>query len=92
MLATLTQLMDRDDMHDGGGHWWAWLIGVVIVAATVVLVVWIVVRMTRPQSNSGPSTSSPRSPAEDLLAERLARGEIDAGEYRERMDALREHG
>jgi len=92
MLATLAQMMDRDDMRDGGGHWWAWLIGVAIVAGTVVLVVWLVVRMTRPVPGAGSSTRASRSSAEDLLAERLARGEIDTGEYRERLAALRDHG
>lgn len=33
--------------------------------------------------------SSPTAGAEQILAERLARGEIDPDEYRQRLDALR---
>ena len=40
------------------------------------------------QNRSGPWVSPP---AEDLLAARFARGEIDEDEYRRRMTALREH-
>ncbi len=87
MLTTtvLAQMMDRGDM-DGGGHWWAWLIGVVVLVLIVVLIVFVVMRM------SAPSAAAPRSDrpsAEDLLAERFARGEIDEDEYRRRRDALR---
>jgi putative membrane protein len=38
----------------------------------------------RPEPNSGPPS------AEQLLAERFARGEIDADEYRQRLTTLRE--
>jgi putative membrane protein len=31
------------------------------------------------------------STAEEILAERYARGEIDTGEYRERLNELRQH-
>jgi uncharacterized membrane protein len=37
----------------------------------------------------GPSVPQPLSP-EDVLAHRLARGEIDPAEYRERLEALRQ--
>ncbi len=40
------------------------------------------------QNRPGPWVSPP---AEDLLAARFARGEIDEDEYRRRMTALREH-
>lgn len=38
-----------------------------------------------------PPQASTGSSAEDVLAERYARGEIDAEEYRRRREVLREH-
>ena len=88
MIPVLGQMMDRGDMNDGGGHWWAWLIGLAVVAVLVVLVVWMVTRLT--QTHSAPVSPQPSRPsAEDVLADRLARGEIDEDEYRRRRDALR---
>jgi putative membrane protein len=48
----------------------------------------LVVRSSRPAATSA-SSVTPRTTAEDLLADRLARGEIDVDEYRRRRDALR---
>ena len=73
----------------GGGAWWAWLIGAVVLLILVGLVVFAVVRMTA-ASGSTPTKATERRSAEDLLAERLARGEIDEAEYRSRRDALRD--
>ena len=90
MVSVLAQMMDRDHWHNGGGHWWAWLIGLAVLALLIVLVVWAVTRITQSHS-AGSSASAPPSgsSAEDLLAERCARGEIDVDEYRRRRDALR---
>jgi putative membrane protein len=89
MVAVLAQMMDRDDMN-AGGHWWAWLIGVAVLAAIVGLVIWAVVRTTTQPSSSTPVAPGRRS-AEEVLADRLARGEIDTEEYRQRLSALRDH-
>nr|WP_076971309.1 SHOCT domain-containing protein [Streptomyces sparsogenes] len=43
----------------------------------------------RPPSSGEPGWGSRR--AEDLLAERFARGEIDEDEYKRRLALLREH-
>ena len=89
MAVVVAQMMDRGDMGDGAaGHWWWWLFGFVLFAALVVAVVWLVMR-------SGPAPASaasppPRRSAEDVLADRFARGEIDEAEFRRRRDALRE--
>jgi putative membrane protein len=89
MTALVTaQMMDHGDMNNGG-YWWAWLLGLVVLALIVVLVVWIVTRIT---STNRPEQSPPEPPrrgAEEILAERLARGDIDEDEYRRRRDALR---
>ena len=67
----------------GRGWWWAMGAGWLIFLALVGVVVVITVRhftSDKPRSRS----------AEDLLAERFARGEIDDDEYRTRRAALRE--
>jgi putative membrane protein len=90
MTVVLARMSDRgDDIHHSGGHWWWWLMAVVLL---VVLVIALVALFRRqPVAAGSPRTSAPpRNPAEALLAERLARGEIDADEYRQRRDALRE--
>lgn len=51
--------------------------------AVIALVVWLV----RSTSTSG---TRPSAPADEVLAERFARGEIDEEEYRRRRDVL--HG
>lgn len=67
----------------GGWIWIAWMVlfwGGLLVAAIYFL------RYRR----SGPAPDSTGS-AETMLAERYARGEIDAEEYRRRQAVLREH-
>ena len=89
MIPVLAQMMDRDGM-DGGGHWWAWLIGLAVLIALVALVVVLVVRLSSPGHSVPASAPQPSRPsAEDVLADRLARGEIDEDDYRRRRDALR---
>jgi putative membrane protein len=90
MQAVLAQMMDRDAMGDGGGHWWAWLIGAVVLVVLVGLIVFALVRMMTTSNTSGTPGVQSRRSAEDLLAERFARGEIDEDEYRRRRDALRD--
>lgn len=64
---------------------------VLITVAIVFAIVWSVrsARVT-PAAPTGPTTgpASVTASAEKILAERLARGEIDAEEYRSRVDAL----
>ncbi len=91
MAVVFARMMDRGDVHGfGGGHWWWWLIAFGVL---VLLIVTVVALLTyRPATSQRPRRSlrSPRCLAEQVLADRLARGEIDAEEYRQRRDALRE--
>jgi len=89
MVTVLAQMMDRGDMGGGGsGHWWWWAIGLVVLA---VLVVAVVVAVTRSSPAHAAAVAQPaRRSAEDVLADRFARGEIDEAEYRQRREALRE--
>jgi putative membrane protein len=90
VTVVLTQIRDRgDDMHHGGSHGWWWLIAIVLLVLLVVAIVALF-RRQPVGAESARTTVPSRSGAEALLAERLARGEIDADEYRRRRDALRE--
>lgn len=76
---------DYDGGHMWGGGGWSWLamtMMMVIAIALVGLVVWAIVRSTRPHQASG------LEHARSILAERLARGEISPEEYRERLQHL----
>ena len=53
----------------------------------IALVVWVVQSLRR--GTTMPTPAPPRGGAEDILAERFARGEIDHAEYMQRMSALR---
>jgi putative membrane protein len=73
--------------NDGWG-WGAWLsMGLGMLAFTA-LIVWVVVMLIRGRTDSD-ETALPPS-AEDVLALRLAEGQIEPAEYQERLAAL--HG
>ena len=80
---------DYDHMNSG------WGVVMVLTAVGIwALVVVAVVALTRATRTPGePSAPQPRpvTSAEQILAERLARGDIDPEEYRSRMDALGAH-
>ena len=80
----LAQMWDGDD-HMGGGWWWVMGIGWLLFLAFVGFLTFLLVRHVTDSDRDGQRRSS----AEDVLADRLARGEIDEDEYRRRRDALR---
>jgi putative membrane protein len=89
MAVVFAQMRDHGDMGDGGGgHWWWWLIALALLVTLVVVVVWLVTRSGPPAASV--ARQQPRGSAEDVLADRFVRGEIDEAEYRRRRDALRE--
>jgi putative membrane protein len=70
--------------HMSGWAWFGMIAGTVLLVALVVAgIVWLA-RAGQPSRTSLPASPSP----EDLLAERFARGEIDEGEYRNRLATL----
>jgi putative membrane protein len=78
-------MMDWAD-NSGWSLWWMlpmMLFMVVLVGA----VIWALIAVAGPRTTS--TAASARRTAEDILNERFARGEIDASEYRERIDAIR---
>jgi putative membrane protein len=70
-----------------GGSWgWAgWLLMILPMRAFWAVIAWFVVALVR--RSSGPPGTSPS--AEEILAQRFARGEIDAEEHRKRLETLR---
>lgn len=80
--------------YDDG--WGGWLVTTVftvlfwaLVIAGVVALIYYVTRIRHNQRGGGDGQGGLR--AEDLLAERFARGEIDEEEFRRRLTLLREH-
>ena len=73
------QMWDGD--HMGRGWWWVMGIGWLIFLAVLVVLAVVLVR--------GLTNGRARGNADDILAERFARGEIDEDEYRRRRSALR---
>ncbi|MFD7982193.1 SHOCT domain-containing protein [Kitasatospora indigofera] len=78
--------------HDMGGWGYGFMaIGVLLILGLLVVVTVVLARHLGQVPRQGPpggQTSPPPSP-EQLLAERFARGEIDADEYHHRLDTLR---
>jgi len=71
----------------GVGEWLMALLFVVILAGIASIIVWTV----RTGPIRPPATGS-EADAEEVLAVRLAHGEISPEEYRERLEALRGAG
>jgi len=68
-----------------GWGWGGWLLMVFTMVAVWGFVAWLVVTLIRPPD----SRSGRRPDAQDILAERFARGEIDEEEFTRRKAALR---
>ena len=92
--------MHHGYMNDGWGGGWSW----VAMAAMMVIfwggLIWLAItvlrRTTHPTASGTPAppTALPAPPArtpESILAERLARGDIDPEDYRQRLQALQDH-
>ncbi|WP_225754388.1 SHOCT domain-containing protein [Actinotalea sp. Marseille-Q4924] len=75
---------------NGMGAWmgWGWLFFLLVVAGAVLIVV-AVVRATGSRTTSAGDVAARPPRAEEILAERYARGEIDKDEYQERLRTLR---
>jgi putative membrane protein len=62
-----------------GGMWWMWLGGLLFWGSLLAFGVWAVRRFTGGRAGGD---------ARRILDERFARGEIDAEEYRRRLETL----
>ncbi len=93
--------MGRNDWNDHmGGGWW-WIPMMIMMIVVVGGLVWLGVTLIRHSNHTshlaahGPmgapvGVASPRmSTPHEILAERLARGEIEPDDYRQRLAALK---
>ena len=71
----------------GDWGWGGWLLMTLGMIGVWTALIWAVLVMVRAGSGAA---SPPEPPAEEILARRLARGEIDEAEYRQRLGVL--HG
>ena len=83
----------------GNGTWW-WIPMMIMMVAFWGGLLWIGVTLLKRSHNpqlhtpgapplAAASTATPAKPtAQEILAERLARGEIEPDDYRRRLDAL----
>lgn len=78
--------------HMGDGCGIVMMLGMLAIWALVAIaIVWMIRAVgtsDAPRTPAGSAHRATTAGAEQTLAERLARGEIDAEEYRTRMDAL----
>lgn len=81
--------------NDGWANSWGWIPMALMMILFWGGVVWLAItllRRTTPthiHSNAVPPAPPPAPEPAQILAERLARGDIDVDEYRRRLDALR---
>lgn len=81
--------------HEGGGNWW-WIPMTLMMIAFWGGLAWVIVTLVRhgahPTTGAAavPHLTSPSLPSDprQVLAERLARGDIEIDDYRARLDAL----
>jgi putative membrane protein len=87
---------DNEWHHSYVGTGW-WLVMAIVMLAFWGGLAWLIVTLIRnggatprhPAASSAMSPQGERPDPEQLLHERLARGEIDVDEYHQRIDALR---
>ena len=77
----------------GGWGWGSWVLTAIALTVFFAFVITAIVAMGRYLGGSGPLRHSPPPgrPAEEILAERFARGAIDDEEFHRRIALLREH-
>lgn len=74
----------------GGWGWGSWLLMSLTMLVILALIAWGLFLLWRASVGGEEAGSAPRPPTpEAILRERLARGEIDPDEYRQRLEALR---
>lgn len=81
----------NNDMHDGFG--WGWIPMAIMMLLVWGSLIWLGVALLRRTGTHEHATvtGQPSPPApnpQQILAERLARGEIEPDEYRTRLEAL----
>lgn len=80
-----------DGMMGGGGFGFLWMLAPLLFwGGLLAVVVWLVARIfPGVRGGNGGGSGESRDGAEEILRERFARGEIDAGEYERSLEILR---
>lgn len=78
-----------DHDHGSNGHWIGMAIFMVVFWAAIAALVVVLVRSSGMRSHPPTGTSDDSTRAQDVLAERFARGEIDEEEFTRRRALLR---
>jgi putative membrane protein len=73
---------------NGGMQWWGWLLGSLGMVAFWGVIIWAVWYFVTGQNRRPDQDSREPGDARGILDERLARGEIDADEYRRLRDLI----
>ena len=92
--------MHNGNWNNGMDHGdWGWLPMVVMMVVLVGTLIWIGMALVRSSRHALQMHAVPASPAaappatrftaQEILAERLARGEMEPDDYRQRLEALR---
>ncbi len=74
----------------GGVHWWGWLLGTLAMVAFWGVAIWAVWYFVTAVTHRPEDRPTHGGDPNRILDERLARGEIDAEEYRRLRDLLGE--
>jgi putative membrane protein len=69
-----------------GGIGWGWIVGLALLIAAVVLLIWAVTSMRRPAGSSKDATHG--TEPLNILRERFARGEITKEQFEEAKRTL----
>ncbi len=85
-MPTLLYMMATFGPPNGGGAEWWWPFRILMIVFWIAVIVFAVRWLAWGRRHRGPSAMDS---ARGILAERYARGEIDADEYRQRSDQLR---
>lgn len=75
-------------MWNGDGSWGWWLLALPLMIMCMVMMGRMMGRHHGSHATDGSGATRQRSGAESILAERLARGEIDIAEYERRLTVL----
>ena len=78
--------------------WWNWAdggwlgmgVGMLLWLIVIVAVVWLMVRLLVRSERAPGEPPTARQTPEEILRERFARGEVNAEEYRQRSELLKE--
>ena len=81
-------------MNQGDGGWW-WIVMLLMMVVVVAGALALAMSLARRDSHGGRAPGAPTPPPsayrptpQEILAERLARGEIEPDDYRRRLEAL----